>query len=127
MDPGIERQVSHAFRVETRSSGVAGAPAAELLLNDELMCRITAAEGQSAMERARAIQGRLTGLFDQGLTIRDLRLSADQSQVLVHDVPLLVIHPSDAVANKMSVTRTSKRAMDVILKALWKEQLDLTF
>jgi predicted Zn-dependent protease len=127
VDPGMEREISNAFHVETRTASVAGRSVAELLLNGELMFRAAPAEGKTPMERARAIEQRLEELLDQSLSMRDLRLSDDGSQILARGVPLLTVYPEDASVNELTVPAASKRALDVLLKALWKEQLDLTF
>jgi len=127
VDSGIEREISRSFRLETRSATVAGQQAAELLLNGELMYRAAPADGKTSLERARAVEKRLGGLLDQNLTLRDLRLSDDHTQVLALGQPLLTVTTADAEVSQMSIPAASKRALDVLLKALWKEQLDATF
>jgi Zn-dependent protease with chaperone function len=125
VESGIEREISRSFRLETRP--VAGKEATELLLNGELMFRAAPLEGKSSVDRVRAVEKRLSDLLDQNLTLRDLRLSSDQTQILALGQPFLTATTADAEVNQLSVPQTTKRALDVLLKALWKEQLDATF
>jgi hypothetical protein len=126
-DLSTERAVSNAFQMETRPATAAGKPAAELLLNGDVLFRATAAEGQAPLDRARAIQKRLQQLLDQNLTLRALSLSPDKSQILAGGKPLLTVYPSDAEANGASLPETSQRALNVLQKALWKEQIDQAY
>src|SRR5262249_433496 len=122
-----EREVSNEFRVQTRAATAAGQPVGEVVLNGEIMFRATAAEGQSPIERAHAIEQRLRALLDQNLTLRNLTLSADKTQVPALGKPLLTVYPSDAQASGLPAPQTSQQALTVIQKALWKEQLDQAF
>jgi predicted Zn-dependent protease len=127
VESGVEREISRAFRLETRPAAIVGQQAAELLLNGELMFRAAPLDGKTSLERAHAVEKRLNDLLDQNLTLRDLRLSSDQSQILALGQPFLTVTTADAEVNQLAVPQTSKRALDVLLKALWKEQLDATF
>jgi len=127
VDPGTEREISNAFRLETRSAKAGGKPVGELVVNGEVMFRATAAEGKSELERARAIEKRLSALLEANLSLREIRLSDDRTRILAQGQTLLTVHPSDAEVDRQTVPETSKRALDVLLKALWSEQLNTTF
>jgi hypothetical protein len=79
------------------------------------------------VERTEKIRRDLQELFEHNLSLNQLRLSADQSQVLALGDPVITIYPADAFATGQTVPTVARRVLSALQKALWKEQIDLTF
>ena len=56
-----------------------------------------------------------------------VRLSPDEAKVLAMGDPVITVYPADAAATGRSVPETARQVLTAIQKALWKEQIDLTF
>jgi beta-barrel assembly-enhancing protease len=125
---GMERDVSNAFRLTAATAKEGDREIGELSLNGQVILRVAAPEhGRAPGERADKIRRDLQDLFEHNLSLNQLRLSTDQSQVLAVGDPVITIYPADAAATGQSVPTVAHRVLSALQKALWKEQIDLTF
>jgi beta-barrel assembly-enhancing protease len=128
VDVGVERDVSNAFRLSTSTARDGDREIGELSLNGQVILRIGAPEhGRTPVERTEKIRRDLQELFEHNLSLTQLRLSTDQSQVLALGDPVITIYPADAAATGQTVPAVAHRVLSALQKALWKEQIDLTF
>jgi beta-barrel assembly-enhancing protease len=128
VDLGVERDVSNAFLLTSRTTREGDHLIGELSLNGQLILRIAAPEhGRDPGERAEKIRSDLQEKFEHNLSLNQLRLSADQSQILALGDPVITVYPADAVATGQSVPDVARHVLSALQKALWKEQIDLTF
>src|SRR5262249_52046461 len=104
VDLGVERDVSNSFLLTSRTARQDGREIGELPLNGKMLLRIAAPEhGRDPAERTEKIRRDLQDLFEHNLSLNQLRLSADQSQVLALGDPVITVYPADAAATGQSV------------------------
>jgi hypothetical protein len=128
VDVGVERDITKAFVLTTATMKEEGKEIGELNLNGQLILRVARPEnGRTPFERAERIRHELEERFEDNLTLAQLRLSSDESQVLARGVPVITVYPEDAAATGHSVPETARRILRALQQALWAEQLDSTF
>jgi predicted Zn-dependent protease len=125
VDPGTQRQVSGSFRVEAVSQRLNGQEVGEVRLNGNLLFIAAAGEGDlGPAERARKIARQMEDLFLQNVTFNDVVQTPDKGAVLMKGVPVIRPYPEDA-AVMGSAAAVTERAYKEILRALWREKLDM--
>jgi predicted Zn-dependent protease len=125
---GVERDISNAFELTTRTMREMDREIGELSLNGQTILRVAEPEqGRTPAERVEKIRRDLQDLFERSLALRQLRLSDDKDQILALGNPVITIYPADAAASGHSVPETARQVLTALQKALWKEQIDLTF
>jgi hypothetical protein len=128
VDQGVERDITNAFVLTAQPRTEDGREIGELSLNGSTLLRIAAPEnGRTPAERAEKIRRDLQQGFEESLTLSQLRLSPDETQVLARGVPVITVYPADAAATGHSVPETARRVLRALQQALWAEQIDLTF
>lgn len=128
VDLGVERDITNAFVLATSRVKEGDREIGELSLNGETILRVAAPEnGRSPVERVEKIRRELQKRFEQNLTLSQVRLSADERQILARGVPVITIYEADAQATGHSVPETARRILRAIQQALWAEQIDRTF
>jgi Zn-dependent protease with chaperone function len=125
VDRGMERDISNAFHVTTRTAQMEGHEVGEVVLNGQVVFRpaVTAA-GRTAAERASQIADDLRRLLEENLLLRQVRLSPDRSTVLAAGVPLIQVLPGDAEMAGIQVAELAQKALTALQGALWKEEID---
>jgi hypothetical protein len=128
VDVGVERDITKAFVLTTSPRKEDGKEIGELNLNGQLILRVARPEnGRGPFERAEKIRRDLEEGFEDNLTLSQIRLSSDESQVLARGVPIVTVYPEDAAATGHTVPETARRILRALQQALWAEQIDLTF
>jgi hypothetical protein len=125
---GVERDISNAFELTTRTTKEKDREIGELSLNGQMILRVAQPEnGRSPGERVEKIRRDLQDLFERSLTLRQIRLSDDKAKILALGNPVITIYPADADATGRTVPETAHQVLTALQKALWKEQIDQTF
>jgi beta-barrel assembly-enhancing protease len=101
---------------------VNGSPAAEVKMFKTVVARMVAANDTPAEERGKALADTLNRLFDQGVQMFDLRLSADKSKVFLRNQTVVVITADDAAAQKTTVAQLGQSAYEALRALLWQDQ-----
>ncbi len=124
VDPGVERRVSGAYRLEVTPHQFQGREAAELRLNGNLLLTVVAPDGMLApADRAQRMAQQIESLFAANITSSDVRQSNEQGAVLIRGIPVIRVLPDDA-AVLGSAAAVVDRAYREILRAMLQEQVD---
>lgn len=123
VDPGYLRAVSKRFKLAAVSQRWNGRDVAELRLNDQLVLTCVASDGGlSPEERARRMARELETLFDENVTLNDVRMNDEKSAVVLRGIPVVRVLPEDGAAAGGTAAATT-RAYNEIMRALWNEKL----
>lgn len=127
-DIGVERDITRAFDLKSQAHMEGERELGELVLNGQTILRVARGEGgRTPVERAEKIRRDLEERFEDNLTLSQIRLSGNESQVLARGVPIVTVYPEDAAATGHTVPETARRILRALQQALWAEQIDLTF
>lgn len=125
-DSAAQRKVGGVFRVQVVPTRFNGKDATDIKLNDGLVFTVVAGEGTaSAQERAERIAKQMETMFIENLTFNDVKQSADKSTVFFRGQPLIKVYPEDAAVMGGSAESVTERAYKEVIKALWREKLDM--
>jgi predicted Zn-dependent protease len=98
-----------------------GPELAEIKMRDIVLCRVTAADGMTAEQRARQIAKRLNTLLDTNLQPFEIRANRDQTRVVVRGVTVLT--DADAEAQNMSLITLAHNMSDAVTQISQNRQL----
>jgi Zn-dependent protease with chaperone function len=125
VDRGIERDISNAFQITSRTAEMGGREVGEVMLNGQLLFRpAVMQDGLTPAQRASYIADELRRLLDENLLLRQVRLSADRCTVMAAGVPLVRVLPGDAELAGTPVSELAAKVLTSLQKALWKEEID---
>jgi predicted Zn-dependent protease len=120
--------VDPTFRATVAGDGkdsTTGVDLADVKMKGVLLCRISADDGLSASDRADRIAKHLTSFFDSGLQPFEIRISHDQSHVLVRGYPVLSL--ADANAQRTTMASLCHDLADAVSRLNQRHALDTTF
>jgi len=125
VDRGVERDISNAFQVSSRTAEMGGRQVGEVLLNGQLLFRPAVDdEGHSPAQRASEIADALHRLLEDSLLLHQVRLNTDRTTVIAAGVPLVHVLPGDAQLAGSPVPDVAQKVLTALQKALWKEEID---
>lgn len=125
VDRGVERGISNAFQVSSRTSEMGGRQVGEVMLNGQLLFRPAVDEdGRSPAQRASEIAEALRRLLEENLLLHQVRLNTDRTTVVAAGVPLVHVLPGDAQLAGSPVPDLAQKVLTTLQKALWKEEID---
>jgi hypothetical protein len=125
VDRGVERDISNAFQVASRTADMGGHQVGEVMLNGQLLFRPAVEEdGLSPVQRANQIAEELRKLLEDNLLLHQVRLNPDRSTVIAAGVPLVHVLPGDAQLAGSPVPDLAQKVLTALQKALWKEEID---
>ncbi len=124
-DPGEQRKVSGAFRVQIVPYEWQGRPVTELRLNEKVLFTVVAAEERlSQADRARKIATQIDELLIANVSDNEVRKSQDRTQLLIRGIPVIQVFTEDALITG-SPTAAIDQAYKTLIQAFWKERLDM--
>lgn len=125
VDPGTLRAVAQRFKVTTTPQRLNGHDVAEVRLNGSLMLVLAAPEdGLPPTERGERMVKELETLFAENVSFNDVRVNADKSAVLLRGIPVIKVLPEDGAVGG-GVATVADKAYNQIIRALWKEKLEM--
>lgn len=108
--------------VKPVKGATAGVDLAEMSIRSMPLCRITAAEGKSAADRAADIASKINKHIDQGLQPFDVRLGRTTNKVYLRDIPLFQQVDADVLGK--SLDQLKQDLVGAIMLINQKMQLD---
>jgi predicted Zn-dependent protease len=109
-------------KITLTKSGPNGLELAEIKMRDIVICRVAAADGLTAEQRAERVAAHLNSLVDARLQPFEIRPSGDQSRVLARGVTVLT--QADADAQQKTVEALAHEMSDAMAQYLLKQQLE---
>jgi predicted Zn-dependent protease len=122
--PINRREVDTSIRALVKPATVNGITVAEVTMGSTVITRLTASDGLSADDRAQKFADSINLLFDRGLKMHELRLSADGRRIVARSIVMVTFAPSDAEALNLPLEKVSRNTLDVLKNLLWQDQFN---
>src|SRR5262249_45515381 len=120
VDRGVERDISNAFQVSSRTAEMGGRQVGEVILNGQLLFRPAVDdEGRPPAQRASEIAEALRRLLEGNLLLHQISLNADRTTVVAAGVPLVHVLPGDAQLEGSQVPDLAQKVLTALQKAPW--------
>jgi beta-barrel assembly-enhancing protease len=118
------RDVDPTIRAAVTTTTVNGTTVAEVKMFKTVVARLAATDGMTADERGKKLSSDLNRLFDQGLKLYEVRLSADKSRIIARTQTLLAFTEEDAAAHSSTVQKLTADAFEAVKSLLWQDQVN---
>ncbi len=116
VDPQLKAKIVLA------KDGPNGMELAEIKMRDIVICRIAAADGLSAEQRAQRVALRLTDLVDAHLQPFEIRASGDHTKVTARGQTILT--EADAAAQQKTIAALAQEMTEAMSQYVLKQQLE---
>ncbi len=97
---------------------------AEVKMYKTVVARFSDDGADKALDRANQLAERMNRLFDQGLQMYEVRISADKTRIIGRQEVLVTFKDADAVTQKSTVPQLSQSVLDAIRNLLWQDQFN---
>ncbi len=97
---------------------------AEVKMYKTIVARFSDDDSGKAIDRANTMAERLNRLFDSGLQMYEVRMSADKTRIIGRQEVLVTFKDSDAVSQKLPVTQLSQNVLEAVRNLLWQDQFN---
>jgi predicted Zn-dependent protease len=122
--PVNRRDADPTLRAVVTSTTANGVKVAEVKMFKTVVARLTATGTTTPEDRGKALAQALNQLFDQGLQMYELHITADKSRIIARNQTVVIFTDADADAQKSTVAQLSQNGLEAIKSLLWQDQFN---